>query len=356
MTAEQTTTGIRIGDVEIAGRVLMAPMTGVTDLPFRVLASRLGAPYVATEMVAAAELARARPDVVRRAAVGDGLPLTVIQLVGRDPEAMAEGCRMAEAAGADIIDLNFGCPAKEVTGSASGSALMRTPELASRLMAAAVAATSRPVTVKMRLGWDDTHRNAVDIACRAESLGVAAVTVHGRTRQQFYNGRADWSAVGEVKAALSIPVIVNGDITTADEAREALNQSGADALMLGRGVYGRPWLAAHLDRALADGTQLREPDADERLSIVIEHMAASLAFYEGPVGLRMFRKHLGWYIEQAPWPADPLERRAAKSKLCRLDDPADVAKALTELWCGPLPHLGDSSVEFSPQVAETAEA
>lgn len=356
MTTGLPAKGLRIGDVEIAGRVLMAPMTGITDLPFRVLASKLGAAYVATEMVAAAELARARPDVVRRAAVGDGLPLTVIQLVGRDPEAMAQGCRMAEAAGADIIDLNFGCPAKEVTGSASGSALMRTPELASRLMAAAVAATTRPVTVKMRLGWDDTHRNAVDIARRAESLGVAAVTVHGRTRQQFYTGRADWSAVGEVKAALSIPVIVNGDIITAEEAREALDQSGADALMLGRGVYGRPWLAAHLDRALADGTRLQEPGAAERLEIVLEHMAASVAFYDGSVGLKMFRKHLGWYIEQAPWPADPLDRRAAKSRLCRLDDPAEVARALTALWSGPLAHLSNSDVEFSPQLVETAEA
>jgi tRNA-dihydrouridine synthase B len=353
MSTGQPARGIRIGDVEIAGKVLMAPMTGVTDLPFRLLASKLGAAYVATEMVAAAELARARPDVVRRAAVGEGLPLTVIQLVGRDPGAMAEGCRMAEAAGADIIDLNFGCPAKEVTGSASGSALMRTPELATRLMAAAVEATSRPVTVKMRLGWDDESRNAVDIGKRAQSLGVAAVTVHGRTRQQFYAGRADWSAVGEVKAALDIPVIVNGDIITASEAREALEQSGADALMLGRGVYGRPWLAAHLDRALADGTELQEPEADERLAIVLEHMAASVAFYDGPVGLRMFRKHLGWYIEQAPWPADSAERRAAKSRLCRLNEPAEVAEALTELWCGVLPHLSNSGVEFQSQLAET---
>ncbi len=347
---------LTIGDVTIPGRVLMAPMTGVTDLPFRQLASRLGAAYVATEMVAAAELARARPDVVRRAAVGEGLPLTVIQLVGRDPEAMAQGCRMAEAAGADIIDLNFGCPAKEVTGSASGSALMRTPELATRLMAAAVGATTRPVTVKMRLGWDDAHRNAVDIARRAESLGVAAVTVHGRTRQQFYTGVADWVAVGEVKAALSIPVIVNGDIITAEEAREALDQSGADALMLGRGVYGRPWLAAHLDRALADGTQLAEPDAGERLAIVLEHMQASIDFYGQPVGLKTFKKHLGWYIEQAPWPVDPTERRAAKARLCRLDDPAEVALGLTELWRTDLPHLRNSNVDFSPQLADNHAA
>ena len=324
--------GLQIGDVWVPGRVLTAPMTGITDLPFRCLASRLGAAYVATEMVAAAELARARPDVVRRAAVGEGLPLTVIQLVGRDPAAMAEGARMAEQAGADIVDLNFGCPAKEVTGSACGSALMRTPELAARLMQAAVEATSRPVTVKMRLGWDDAHRNAALLARRAEDIGVRAVTVHGRTRQQFYTGVADWTAVGEVKAAVSIPVIVNGDILTADDAREALRQSGADALMLGRGVYGRPWLAAHMERALADGTVLLEPDREERLAIVIEHLRASVAFYDLPLGLKMFRKHLGWYVEQAPWPADPLERRAAKARLCRLETAAAVETALATLW------------------------
>ena len=350
------TTGLQIGDVAIAGRVLMAPMTGITDLPFRRLASRLGAAYVATEMVASAELARGRPDVVRRAAVGDGLPLTVIQLVGRDPEAMAQGCRMAEAAGADIIDLNFGCPAKEVTGAASGSALMRTPELACRLIEAAVRATTRPVTVKMRLGWDDASRNAADLARRAEALGVAAVTVHGRTRQQFYTGRADWAAVGEVKAAVSIPVIVNGDILTADDARQALAQSGADALMLGRGVYGRPWLAAHLERALADGTTLEEPGPAERMAIVIEHLRASVAFYDPPVGLKMFRKHLGWYIEQAPWPPDPVARRAAKGRLCRLDTPAEIEAALTELWRADVAHFSNSAVEFSPQVVEATLA
>ena len=312
----------------------MAPMTGITDLPFRVLASRLGARYVATEMVAAAELARARPDVVRRAAVGGGLPLTVIQLVGGDPEKMARGAKMAEAAGADIIDLNFGCPAKEVTGAACGSALMRTPDLACRLMEAAVKAVSRPVTVKMRLGWDENSLNATDLAKKAEEIGVKAVTVHGRTRKQFYTGVADWDAVAEVKQAVSIPVVVNGDIITAEQAREALDKSGADALMLGRGVYGRPWLAAHLERALADGTQLAEPDREERFAIVVEHMRASAEFYKLPLGLKMFRKHLGWYIEQAPWPEDPLERRQAKARLCRLETPEEVETALKALWFG----------------------
>ncbi|MEG2498846.1 tRNA dihydrouridine synthase DusB [Brevundimonas sp.] len=323
---------LQIGDVEIAGKVLMAPMTGITDLPFRVLASKLGASYVATEMVAAAELARARPDVVRRAAVGAGLPLTVIQLVGGDPVKMAEGARMAEAAGADIIDLNFGCPAKEVTGAACGSALMRTPDLACRIMELAVKAVSRPVTVKMRLGWDDNSLNAAVLAKHAEDLGIKAVTVHGRTRKQFYTGVADWDAIAEVKQSVSIPVVVNGDIITAEQAREALDKSGADALMLGRGVYGRPWLAAHLERALADGTQLAEPDRQDRFDIVIEHMRASAEFYNLPLGLKMFRKHLGWYIEQAPWPADPLERRQAKARLCRLNSLEEVEEALRALW------------------------
>lgn len=347
---------LQIGDVTVPGQVLMAPMTGVTDLPFRLLASRLGAAYVATEMVAARELARARPDVVRRAAVGEGLPLTVIQLVGRDPDAMAEGARMAEKAGADIVDLNFGCPAKEVTGSAAGSALMRTPDLACRIMEAAVRATTRPVTVKMRLGWDDDSRNAADLARRAEEIGVKAVTVHGRTRKQFYTGQADWDAVGEVKAAVGVPVIVNGDIITAEQAREALDRSGADGLMLGRGVYGRPWLAAHLERALIDGVALAEPDREERLAIVVEHLRASVAFYGLPLGLRMFRKHLGWYIEQAPWPADPQHRRAEKARICRIETPEAVEGAVAELWGLDLPDRRNSVVENAPQFVESTVA
>lgn len=309
-------------------------MTGVSDLPFRRAAARLGAAYVATEMVASAEFARGRPDVVRRAAVGDGLPLTVIQLVGREPRWMAEGARLAKAAGADIIDLNFGCPAKEVTGVLSGSALMRDLDLAETLIAAAVDAVDTPVTVKMRLGWDHAALNAPELAARAQARGARAVTVHGRTRCQFYGGRADWSAVRAVKAAVSIPVIVNGDVVDSASARTALEQSGADAVMIGRGAYGRPWLAGHIDAALT-GTDIPEPEPLERLDIALTHFDEALAFYGERLGLKIFRKHLGWYVEQGPSPADPGARRQAKAGICRLEQPKEVRAALKALWAQP---------------------
>ncbi len=326
--------GFTIGTVPIAGRVLTAPMTGVSDLPFRRAAARLGAAYVATEMVACEMFARGRPDVVRRAAVGEGLPLMVIQLVGREAEWLAKGAAMAEAAGAEIIDINMGCPAKEVTGGLSGSALMRDLDHAERLIAATVAATRRPVTLKMRLGWDDAQRNAPELAARAERAGVRAITVHGRTRQQFSGGRVDWRAVAAVKAAVRVPVIVNGDVVDLAGAREALRQSGADAVMIGRGAYGRPWIANRIDRSLATGEASSEPGSAERLAIALDHFADSLRFYGDAHGLKIFRKHLGWYIEQAPWPASAEARRAAKSRLCRLTTPREVEAELAALWLG----------------------
>ena len=324
--------GLNIGGVHIAGRVLTAPMTGVSDLPFRRAASRLGAPYVATEMVACDSFARGRPDVVRRAAVGDGLPLTVIQLVGRQPQWLAKGAQMAEAAGADIIDINMGCPAKEVTGALSGSALMRNLDEAERLIAATVGATTRPVTLKMRLGWDDSSRNAPELAVRAERAGVRAITVHGRTRNQFYAGKADWRAVAEVKAAIKLPVIVNGDVLDDVSARAALAQSGADAVMIGRGAYGRPWIAAAIGASLTTGSPLAEPDPAARLGIVLDHFRDSLRFYGDLHGVKIFRKHLGWYVERAGMPVDTARRREARARLCRLVSPREIEAALRALW------------------------
>jgi tRNA-dihydrouridine synthase B len=323
---------LRIGSVEIGGRVLNAPMTGISDLPFRQACARLGATYVATEMVACQEFARGRADVVRKAAVGDGLPLMVVQLVAREPGWVSAGARLAAAAGADVIDLNMGCPCKEVTGTLSGAALMRDLDLAERMIDAAVRASAVPVTVKMRLGWDDAGRNAPELAIRAERVGAQAVTVHGRTRQQFYKGTADWQAVRTVKAAVALPVIVNGDVTDATSARRALLESGADAVMIGRGVYGRPWIARSIERALESNQEIAEPDLGARLGIVLDHFHNTLRFYGDSLGLRHFKKHLGWYVEAAPWPRSAEARRHAKARLCQIDEAGAVERALKDLW------------------------
>jgi tRNA-dihydrouridine synthase B len=329
---------LKIGGVEVPGQVWIAPMTGVSDLPFRRVASRLGASYVATEMVACAQFAEARPDVVRRAAMGEGLPLMVVQLVGREPEWIEAGARLAVAAGAQIIDLNFGCPAKEVTGALSGSALMRDLDLSRRLIEAAVKAVDIPVTVKMRLGWDDASRNAPELAQAAERVGAAAVTVHGRTRQQFYRGEADWAAVKAVKTAVSVPVLVNGDIIDPVSAQRALALSGADGVMIGRGATGRPWVATQIQAAL-DGRSWAAPEGEVLLAIVMDHLQSSLSFYGERLGVRIFRKHLAAYIDAAPAAMTEAERRAARSRLCRLEDPRDICSGLQRIWAAPAQRL-----------------
>ncbi len=328
---------MRVGPVDIPGRVWLAPMTGVSDLPFRRTATRLGAAYVATEMVACEHFASGRPDVIRRAAVGDGLPLMVVQLVGREPRWIAKGAELAVRAGAHIVDLNFGCPAKTVTGALCGSALMREPALARRLILAATQASGAPVTVKMRLGWDEVSINAAEFAAMAEDAGAKAITVHGRTRSQFYAGHADWTAVSQVKRATTVPVIVNGDIVDADGAVAALEASGADAIMIGRGAIGRPWIAAALDAELV-GRVGPAPPPEALTRIVREQLAESLEFYGPALGLRMFRKHLAAYVEHAPFPGgtprarEQADRRQIRGRLCRIEDPSGLATAIDELW------------------------
>ncbi|GAB4524740.1 MAG: tRNA dihydrouridine synthase DusB [Amphiplicatus sp.] len=326
---------MRIGPVTLANNVAAAPMSGVSDRAFRRAAARAGAGLVVSEMVASRELARARPDVVRRAEGDPAVRPFVIQLAGRDPHWMAEGARLAEAAGADIIDINMGCPARQVTGQLCGSALMREPDLALRLVEATVEATARPVTLKMRLGWDWDCLNAPQIARRAESAGVRMLTVHGRTRNQFYKGAANWRAIRAVKDAVSIPVLANGDIVDLGSARRALEESGADGLMVGRAAIGRPWLPGAIACALAAGAdRLKAPSPDEQLAIAIAHYDDMLALYGEPLGVRMARKHLAACVDHAPVAVDPACRRAARAAICTLSSPTRVREALRAVFDG----------------------
>jgi nifR3 family TIM-barrel protein len=284
--------------------VFLAPMAGITDLPFRRLVARFGAGLVVSEMVASGEMLTTRPSVRARARVdlglGDGI--TAVQLAGREPAPMAEAARMVADMGARIIDINMGCPAKKVTGGLSGSALMRAPDHALRLIEAVVGAVDLPVTLKMRLGWDDASRNAPQIAQRAEAAGVAMITVHGRTRMQFYTGDADWAAIAAVKAAVRVPVVTNGDISGIASAHAARAASGADAVMVGRGAQGRPWLLAEIAHALHGTPAPTVPHGNALSDMISEHYEAMLSFYGAAVGLRLARKHLGWYADAAGAP------------------------------------------------------
>ena len=302
---------LTIGAVTLPNRLFLAPMSGVSDRPFRDLSASFGAGMVVTEMVASELLADGDRDALTRAERTRQGP-HVVQLAGREEYWMAEGARAATDAGADIIDINMGCPAKKVTTGYSGSALMRDLDHALRLIDATVAATPRPVTLKMRLGWDDSSINAPELARRAEAAGVRMVTVHGRTRCQFYDGAADWAAIRSVKAAVSIPLIANGDMISADDLEPMLRLSGADGIMVGRGAYGRPWLPGHLAVYAATGVHPEAPSGDTLCRLVLAHYEAMIEHYGPEIGVRHARKHLGWYMDRAAPEAGnlPVLRRA----------------------------------------------
>lgn len=286
---------IEIGSIKINNPVILAPMSGVTDMPFRKLVKKLGAGLVVSEMIASRAMIIETKQSLQKAAISEFEDNTSVQLAGCDPEIMAEAAKLNEDRGAKIIDINFGCPVKKVVGGNAGSALMKDETHAAKILKATVNAVSIPVTLKMRTGWDERNKNAPRLAKIAEELGIRMLTIHGRTRCQFYSGIADWKFVRSVKESVNIPVIVNGDIKTSIDATKALDESKANGVMIGRGAYGKPWLINQISEYIRTGTQPKAPLLEKQLIIILEHYDDMIDHYGEETGVKMARKHIGWY-------------------------------------------------------------
>jgi tRNA-dihydrouridine synthase B len=318
---------INVGSIVIADPVLLAPMSGVTDSPFRETVAKLGGGLMFSEMIASREAIRETRSAAKKASRGvTGESPLAIQLAGHDPMVMADAARVCVDNGADIIDLNFGCPAKKVVHKQCGSALMRDEVLSADIFTAVVAAVDAPVTLKMRTGWDGENRNAARLARIAEDCGVRMITVHGRTRQQKYTGRADWAFIRQVKQAVSLPVIANGDIVDIGDVRECLRQSDADGVMIGRGAYGRPWFISQIIAYLRTGIAPPPPSVEAQRDIVLDHYTAMLRHHGDWRGVRVARKHIGWYSNGLPGAAK------FRDRVNRIDDPSSVAREITTFF------------------------